>query len=211
MHSTIMQEGDPCRLVISDYQMPEKDGVALAATIRDDPRLNSVPFILFTSIDKRLPPTLADQLKISSVVLKPIRIAELLSAVRTSVGICAPDGPARRSVSSTKEGQESLNPDLRILVAEYNPVNQRVISIQLNALGLAVDIVANGNEVLTALEKSEYDVILMDCQMPELDGFEATQCIRANKAYDDIKIIALTAGAMESDRENVNSRAWTTI
>ena len=70
-----------------------------------------------------------------------------------------------------------------------------------------MDIVANGNEVLTALEKSEYDVILMDCQMPELDGFEATQCIRANKAYDDIKIIALTAGAMESDRENVNSRA----
>jgi CheY-like chemotaxis protein len=90
---------------------------------------------------------------------------------------------------------------LRILVAEDNVVNQRVTALQLQKLGHKTDIAANGLEVMEALERAKYDVILMDCQMPEMDGYETTRRIRADERYDKIKIVAMTANAMIGDRE----------
>jgi CheY-like chemotaxis protein len=100
-------------------------------------------------------------------------------------------------------------PKLRILVAEDNPVNQKVALGQLARLGCSGDVVANGQEVLSALPRLEYDVILMDCQMPEMDGFEATMAIRKREQDNrthcpwkgPIHIIAMTANAMQGDRE----------
>jgi CheY-like chemotaxis protein len=96
----------------------------------------------------------------------------------------------------------SQNPvALRVLLAEDNAVNQRVALLQLAKLGHAAHAVSNGMEVLAEVERQPYDVILMDCHMPEMDGFEATQRLRADPRFAKIRIIALTANAMQGDRE----------
>ena len=90
---------------------------------------------------------------------------------------------------------------LRVLVAEDNPVNQRLICLQLRKVGVAADIAGNGFEVLEAIERGHYDVVFMDCQMPELDGYETTRRIRSGGRHTSIRIVAMTANAMQGDRE----------
>jgi CheY-like chemotaxis protein len=119
----------------------------------------------------------------SSVANSPLPASEKRSDPRKPL-IAAPEGRA-----------------LRVLVAEDNMVNQRVATLQLQRLGHTVDLAINGNQVLQLLEHNAYDVILMDGQMPELDGYQTTQCIRQNPAYNSIRIIAMTANAMQGDRE----------
>jgi CheY-like chemotaxis protein len=90
---------------------------------------------------------------------------------------------------------------VRVLVAEDNAVNQRVTMLQLNKLGYRAELAATGIEVLEALERGDYDLVLMDCHMPEMDGYEATKKIRQNPRHSQVKIIAMTANAMQGDRE----------
>jgi CheY-like chemotaxis protein len=90
---------------------------------------------------------------------------------------------------------------MRVLLAEDNPVNQRVAVLQLKKLGHQIETASNGREVLTALQRKSYDVIIMDCQMPEMDGYEAARHIREGTIANQIPIIALTANAMQGDRE----------
>ena len=90
---------------------------------------------------------------------------------------------------------------LRVVVAEDNVVNQRLIQLQLKKLGVVADIVSNGREALAALERKTYDVVLMDCQMPEMDGYEATRTVRRGGRHPRLRIIAMTANAMQGDRE----------
>ena len=116
-----------------------------------------------------------------------------LDALKSEIPVAEQD---LRAATSSNELAET-----RILVAEDNPVNKKVAEAILNKFGCGFDIVENGHEVLKALENSIYDIILMDVQMPELDGFEATKIIRENRKYDGIPIIALTAHAMEGDRD----------
>ena len=94
-----------------------------------------------------------------------------------------------------------VSPSLRILVAEDMAVNQRLIQLQLKKLGYVAESVSNGLEVLEALERTAFNIILMDCQMPEMDGYEATRRIRRNPRHQKIHIIAMTAHAMDGDRE----------
>jgi PAS domain S-box-containing protein len=202
------EEGDPIRLVISDYQMPELDGVMLAGAMRQEPALAQIPFILFTSLDRRLTSAEIKALGIGAVVMKPIHVHELLGAVRKALGGGAQSTPTRpafplKAGGAEIDGESSRLPARlgRVLVAEDNVVNQRVIALQLNKLGYAVDIAANGFEVLDALERASYHVVLMDCQMPEMDGYEATRRIR-NSRHRQVRIVALTANAMEGDREH---------
>ena len=96
---------------------------------------------------------------------------------------------------------ERRTSDIRVLVAEDNPVNQKVALRQLAKLGLQADAVSNGAEVLEALSRIPYDIILMDCQMPEMDGYEATRALRKHPRFHDIHIVAMTANAMQGDRE----------
>jgi two-component system sensor histidine kinase/response regulator len=127
---------------------------------------------------------------------KPVRRSNLHDCLAGVLGAGGP-GAAQMSVASVPPASQSL----RVLVAEDNRVNQRVVLLQLENLGHRAVAVANGLEALTALEEIDYDVVLMDCHMPEMDGYEATARIRAQPRWMDLPIIAMTANAMASDRE----------
>ncbi|HEX2100619.1 MAG TPA: response regulator, partial [Candidatus Synoicihabitans sp.] len=195
--------GDPYRLVISDYQMPDMDGLMLAHVMRSDPAFREMAFVLFTSLDRRLTPEEARTLDIAAIVVKPLRVSDLQNAVRKALlatTVTRPPFPFKTAHGTTRSPHPSL-PSLRVLVAEDNVVNQRVVSLQLRKLGCTVDVAGNGLEVLAAVDKFPYDVVLMDCQMPELDGYETTRRIRTMRRFSDLHIIALTASAMEGDRD----------
>jgi CheY-like chemotaxis protein len=156
--------------------------------------------LLLTSIDQKMDRAELEQAGIVQVMTKPIRRNELRAAILNAVSRerLPAAAPRRRLVARG----HSPNPDgLRVLVAEDNVVNQRVARLQLEKLGHRVDVVANGLEVLEAVERVPYDVILMDCQMPEMDGYEATRRLRSASSRREILIVAMTAHAMEGDRE----------
>jgi len=194
------RRADPYKLVIADYQMPGRDGLALIETIRADNVFRTLPFIMLTSIDRRMAAKEIETFRITAVVSKPIRVTELRTAIFDALGgrshVPLTDDRGRQAIDLT-----GIDPALKVLVAEDNRVNQRVITLQLKALGLKPDLVENGALAVEAVNKTRYDVILMDCQMPEMDGIEATRRIRRLHTRPDLFIVALTAGAMAGDRE----------
>jgi PAS domain S-box-containing protein len=201
-------EGEPFTLVITDLRMPEMDGLMLARAIRADPEIPRPKVILATSTGRYLTEAEARENGVDACLLKPLRqsllydgVVSLLMGQRPSrVG----DGEGEGETSLlTGEPPEAPKP-LRVLVAEDNPVNQKVTLHQLRRLGYTADVVANGLEVLATLERIPYDLILMDCQMPEMDGYETTRQIRQReneRQLPRVRIVAVTANAMEGDRE----------
>ena len=201
--------GDPFQLVLTDYQMPGMDGLMLARETQADSKISGARVILLTSWDRRFT---REELNASGVIrmlVKPIRQQDLLGALLRCVriGFGTNSGGTNLPSRSSPPGEEPAPPppqtgrSLRVLIAEDNIVNQRVATLQLRNLGHTVEIAANGLEVLKALETASYDVIFMDGQMPELDGYETTRRIRLNPAIAGIRIIAMTANAMQGDRE----------
>jgi PAS domain S-box-containing protein len=199
---------DPYQLVLTDYQMPDMDGLMLAREIQKDPNISGARIVLLTSWDRRFS---RDELDASSVIrmlVKPIRHQDLLGALLRCVRIGFGSNSSGTSIPSRSNptGEEptargNTGRGLRVLIAEDNIVNQRVASLQLQNLGHTVEIAANGLEALKALETSTYDIIFMDGQMPELDGYETTRRIRQNPATAHVRIVAMTANAMQGDRE----------
>jgi PAS domain S-box-containing protein len=191
--------GKPFQLVISDMQMPGMDGLALAREIHTDTLLKGTPFIVLTSLGARLTAADMQSGNISECLLKPIKGKRLVAAIARVMNL-EYQSPVR---SRIKEAPVKLS-HLRILVAEDNITNQKVISMQLKRLGFAAEIAANGFEVIRAVERTSYDIIFMDCQMPEMDGYEATRRIRALESDEGNRswIVALTANAMPDDREH---------
>jgi two-component system, sensor histidine kinase and response regulator len=200
--------GDPYDLAILDMQMPEMDGLMLARAIQADPLCAGLRLIMLTSLGEKLSP---DEMKaggISVCLSKPARQSELFNCLMSVMAA----GPLP---ASRKPGRVPAAPapierkDVRVLVAEDNVVNQKLAVRQLAKLGYAADAVANGLEVLEALELIPYDLVLMDCQMPEMDGYQATREIRRREQEGSLnprlshplRIIALTADAMEGDRD----------
>jgi CheY-like chemotaxis protein len=158
-----------------------------------------------------------EQLEVGLAVslLKPVRQSELLAAL---LRVFPPDGQVDAvDTGATRPGSILIEPapagatqtpaisappmSLRVLLAEDNLVNQRVALLQLKKLGHRATAASNGLEVLAALEKADFDVILMDCHMPEMDGFEATRRIRSHPTKARIRVVAVTANAMQGDRE----------
>jgi two-component system sensor histidine kinase/response regulator len=202
--------GNPYLLLIIDLDMPETDGLALAQTIKNDPQLATSRIIMLTTLLNRLNTTTMKATGISACLVKPIRQSRLLECL---IDAMSPSGavtsqpsdpdhlPVRPALS------RALARGVRVLLAEDNVVNQRVALKQLKKLGFSADSVSNGNEVLSALQRVPYDIIIMDCQMPEMDGYEVTRRIRqsGSDSYIHLKsapyIIALTANAMRGDRE----------
>jgi PAS domain S-box-containing protein len=188
--------GSPFDLAIIDHQMPEMDGMALAHAIRLRPDIGKTPLIMMTSIGTPAP---ADELAAAGIVMcltKPVkqtRIRECLAHVLATGAAAAPATAVVASAAARKTRQG------RVLVAEDNGVNQRVAQLHLGKLGYVVDLVGNGAEAVDAVMRNNYDVVLMDCQMPEMDGYEATRTIRDHGS--DIPIIAMTANALSGDRE----------
>jgi two-component system, sensor histidine kinase and response regulator len=204
--------GIPYDLAVLDFQMPTMDGFGLTEFIKSDARIASVPLVMLTSYTQRGHRERADIAGIIAYLPKPIRQAHLHAALVKAVtpADAAPvpvETKPRLVLETTEKAAASpTEPSVRgrILIAEDNHVNQTVARRQVEKLGYTADVVANGREALNALRREPYDAILMDCQMPEMDGFEATAAIRAREASGEaprIPIIALTANAMDGEEE----------
>ena len=185
------------RLAIIDGRMPDMDGFDLAKRIRQDPQLDSAIIMMLTSTEQGEDAARCRQLGIAAYMVKPIRKAELLSSILNILG--------RHTLDETKTERKSKQAasGLRILLVEDNPVNQAVGLRMLEKLGHNAELARNGQEALERIVEERFDVVLMDVQMPEMDGLTATQHIRASekKSGEHLPIIAMTARAMRGDRE----------
>ncbi|PYJ95681.1 MAG: hybrid sensor histidine kinase/response regulator [Verrucomicrobia bacterium] len=197
-------EGKPFDLVITDLRMPEMDGLMLTRAIRADPDIPRPKVILATSVARHLSDAEAREYGVDECLIKPLKQSQLYNGlIHVLTGQKAARSVEGEELLSTLE-QAAPPKHLRVLVAEDNSINQKVALQQLRRLGYTADVVANGLEVLATLEQIPYDVILMDCQMPEMDGYEATRRIRQGereKRLPPLRIVAMTANAMEGDRE----------
>jgi two-component system, sensor histidine kinase and response regulator len=198
MHSAV-GAGEPYQLVVFDFHMEGMDGVELARAIRSAPSLRLARLVMLTSTSSHR--FAAREATIDAYLTKPVRRAALLETV-ASVFTVRDGQPAAAPVAPPVAPRPAAASSARVLVAEDNPVNQLVIQGMLNKRGYTCDIVADGREALTQLERGEHAAVLMDVQMPEIDGFEATRRIRARETGEEhVPIIAMTASAMEGDRE----------
>jgi signal transduction histidine kinase/DNA-binding response OmpR family regulator len=184
-----------------DMQMPEMDGETLVATIKADAALAALPCIMLTSAGVSLNAAETEACGYAAYLYKPVKGIRLHGVLASVLGMSAAV-PAITALPS--RGDTALAQAARILVVEDNVVNQKVVQKLLERQGYRSDLAGNGFEALTALRERPYDLVLMDCQMPEMDGFEATRQLRdpATAVRDaTIPVIALTANAMQGDRE----------
>jgi PAS domain S-box-containing protein len=192
---------DPFRLVLLDMQMPGMDGEETAHAIKDDPALRQVPIVLLSSAGAL---GAAEEMRargFAAWITKPVRQSQLLNALMGVLG--APEEePMRPAGDASPEGIAPLV-GMRVLVAEDNAINQKVAIRILEKLGCRADAVANGAEAVDAIARIPYEAILMDCHMPEMDGYEATAELRRRESGTGrhVPVIAMTANAMEGDRE----------
>jgi two-component system sensor histidine kinase/response regulator len=208
-----VQAGKPYDLALLDFQMPEMDGLTLARAIKTDPAIAGTRLVVLTSVAQACS---AEELKLTGIdtyLVKPVKQSRLFECLVNVMGKASARQTAAESVLPRSPNGPS-QPDrhgetARILLAEDNHTNQRVALGQLRILGYAADTVSNGLQALEALQAIPYDIILMDCQMPEMDGYDATRAIRIREQSSDrcckwkspVHIIAVTANAMAGDRE----------
>src|SRR5215210_5961708 len=209
--------GKPYDLTILDMQMPGMDGLELARRIKDDPRLSDTQLVLLTSIGQRGDGALTKEAGVSAYLTKPVRQSELYNCLIAVMGSQSGADDAAEVAASAEAPlvtrhnlrEVSSRSHTRLLVAEDNPVNQKVAVRMLEKLGYRVDVAGNGREALDALAHAPYAAVLMDVQMPEMDGYEATQEIRRRERTAEeergdsvrrLPVIAMTANALESDR-----------
>jgi PAS domain S-box-containing protein len=200
--------GDPYHVVIADYQMPGIDGVALARAIKADAALRDVLYIMLTSVGHWKEHSLLRGRDIDACLLKPVRHTRLMNTLatewaRVTMG-SAPIPEATESLPAVKPGELAA---LRasVLVVEDNLVNQKVAVSLLSKLGVTATVANHGREAVEVLQRTTYDLVLMDCQMPEMNGYEATIAIRSNGGPNqNIPIIAMTADVVEGSRERAS-------
>ena len=201
------ERGEPFDLAILDLQMPSMDGLELARRIKTESPISSTRLILLTSLGRRGDAKAAQDAGIAAYLTKPIRQSQLYSCLSLVLansssavsGTAQPPAPliTRHSLSEAQAQSRG-----RILVAEDNPINQKVAVKMIEKLGYRVDIAGNGHEACEALERIAYAMVLMDCQMPVMDGFQATTVIRRREGSGRrTPIIAMTANAMQEDRQ----------
>ena len=192
--------GQPYQLLITDMMMPVMDGAGLIKQIRDRPATRELPVLILTSMGRNDQTRELRKQPATAVLVKPAHQSHLLDAIVRLLNKQA--NPTSSTEAQPTRPQPSQRQNLRILLAEDNSVNQKVALRQLQQLGYRADAVANGVEALKALEHMPYDAVLMDCQMPEMDGYEATRELRRReKGIRHTTVIAMTANALEGDRE----------
>ncbi|MCX5873911.1 MAG: response regulator, partial [Deltaproteobacteria bacterium] len=194
--------GSPFAIVLVDYMMPGMDGFELAIKIKADPSIANSTMIMLTSAGQRGDAARCLELGISAYLLKPINQQQLLETICGSLqkNAVTKTKPSLLTRHSIRESKRSLN----ILLAEDNLINQKLAVSLIQRMGHKVSIAQNGRQALEAIEREKFDVILMDVQMPEMDGLEATQAIRTRESLigrPRIPIIAMTAYAMAGDRD----------
>jgi two-component system sensor histidine kinase/response regulator len=197
---TAAKEGHPFSLVIVDGQMPGMDGFTLVKCIQQRRELAGVTIVMLTSIGQRGDAAHCRELGISAYLLKPARQSELFE---TLCRVLRKSPPTESPALITRHTLREERSRLQILIAEDNVVNQTLAVRLLEKRGYVVTVAGDGRAALTALEKQSYDLILMDVQMPEMDGFQATAAIRAKEASgaSRIPILAMTAHALKGDQE----------
>lgn len=201
--------GHPYDIALLDMQMPEMDGLTLARAIKADPALAATRLIMLTSLGHHYTAAELREAGIDAYLVKPVKQSRLYDTLVTVVGGAKAERDLVETAAPLPPAAAPDRPMLRVLVAEDNQTNQKVAMAQLRKLGCTVDIAANGLEALEALSQATYDLIFMDCQMPEMDGYEATRTIRKREADQGhpcpwpvpAYIIAMTANAMLGDRE----------
>jgi signal transduction histidine kinase/CheY-like chemotaxis protein len=197
------QATEPYALILIDVRMPGMDGLTLVERIRQRPELSATRIIMLTSAGYREDAKRSKKLGIASHLLKPIRQSELRETITRILGVYEQKGATLRVASHSLEDAPERTETLRILLAEDNLVNQRLALRLLEKRGHRVVVAANGREALEALEKESYDLVLMDVQMPEMDGMEAIARIREKEVRTGghQPVVALTAHAMKGDME----------
>src|SRR5919201_2428566 len=192
----LIAQGEPFDVAVLDMMMPEMDGVALARAIREHRSESELPLLLLTSLG-RLPQLQSEGL-FSAQLAKPLKASQLYN---TLLQLLTPARGGEEEDEPVTDGKHARSA-LRILLAEDNAMNQKVALRLLERLGYRADVANNGLEAIQALERQPYDVVLMDVQMPELDGLDASRRICERwPAESRPHIIAMTANAMPEDRE----------
>jgi two-component system sensor histidine kinase/response regulator len=190
--------GTPYDLVLADLNLPQMNGLVLARLIKCDRDLAATRIILISSLAERVELPILRVVGIDACLTRPVKQSALLDAIATSL-LAEGRASARRDDAGGLKPAAPLRNDVRVLVAEDNPVNQRVALRQLERAGVSADAVANGIEAVEAVSRGDYALVLMDVQMPEMDGFAAARELRRRGAV--VPIVALTANAMTGDRE----------
>jgi len=199
--------GNPVDVALLDYQMPDMDGLELARLVKENPLLANTQILVLTSMCQRLRPDEMRAMGISAWMVKPLKPTRLHETLAKMLG----DEPAgkRRHVVGVPANTSGIAMNSfasqypgRILVVEDTPINQKLILKVLEKLGYHPALAGNGVAALEAMHRLPYDLIFMDCQMPEMDGYEATRRIRGSELNGaHVRIVAMTANAMPEDRE----------
>jgi CheY-like chemotaxis protein len=187
-------------LALIDFNMPVMDGFELVKRIRENPRFAGIKIVILSSVGQRGDAARCGELKIDGYLTKPVKQSDLLDTIVTVFGKSLEEGqPSLVTRHSLRENRQRL----KILLAEDNVVNQKLAIRVLERRGHSVLLTNNGEEAVAALEEESFDLVLMDVQMPEMDGLEATVAIRQKEKGTDthIPIIAMTAHAMKGDQE----------
>ena len=196
---------DPFDIVVFDTQMPEMGGETLGRKIEADASLRAVRWVMMISSRQAGDGARLNKDGISASLTKPVKQSQLYDCLVSLLGRTTAKEESHAEPRAVKQPiPEDKRSDIRILLAEDNPTNQQVALAILKRLGYDADVVANGEEAVKALEQIHYDLVLMDCQMPVMDGYEATARIRDSQSAvcnHDVPIIAMTAHTMKSDRE----------
>lgn len=188
-------------IIVTDLQMPEMDGEELGRLIKADTRFSSIPLVMLTSVAMRGDAARMAQNSFAAYLTKPIKSTLLYQCLQTVLGL---EGETAEFPIVTRFTLSEHSRSGHILLVEDNPVNQRVAQKILERLGHVCVIAGNGQEALSRLAIEDFDLVLMDCQMPVMDGYEATRAIRqgqGNIRHPQIPVVALTANAMQGDRD----------
>ena len=192
---------DPYKLVLMDWKMPEMDGIEAAQLIKKDTNIPEMPFIVMaTAYSKEIVGTEVKKNDLNGMLLKPFTPSDILDMIMNIFG----KGIRKSDKVSNKWTIDTIDTiaGADVLLVEDNKINQQVAGELLDNVGLNVDIANNGLEAVEAVKHKSYDVVLMDLQMPKMDGFEATEAIRSQEEFNDLPILAMTANAMVSDKEH---------